>query len=56
MREIEAGKITEVVASLSMEANYELEDDVQAALEKAFDEEESPAGKEVLRQIRQFKA
>lgn len=51
MREIEAGKITEAIASLSMEANYELEDDVQAALEKAFDEEESPAGKEVLRQI-----
>ena len=51
MREIEAGKITEAIARLSMEANYELEDDVQSALEKAFKEEESPAGKEVLRQI-----
>jgi len=34
-----------------MEANFELEDDVRAALEKALEAEESPAGKEVLRQI-----
>lgn len=51
MREIEAGKITEEIARLSMEANYELEDDVQGALERAHETEESPAGKEVLRQI-----
>lgn len=51
MREIEAAKITEEVARLCMEANFELEDDVQNALEKAAEKEESPAGKEVLRQI-----
>ncbi len=51
MREIEASRITEEVARLCMEANFELEDDVQRALEKAHEAEESPAGKEVLRQI-----
>ncbi len=51
MREIKASQITEEIARLSMEANYELEEDVQKALEEAFENEESPAGKEVLRQI-----
>ncbi|MBN1884021.1 MAG: fumarate hydratase [Candidatus Krumholzibacteriota bacterium] len=51
MREIKAEQITEAVARLSMEANYVLEEDVQAALEKAFETEDSPAGREVLRQI-----
>lgn len=51
MRELEAAKITEVVARLCMEANFELEDDVQKSLETAYEREESPAGKEVLRQI-----
>jgi fumarate hydratase subunit alpha len=51
MREIEASRITEEVARLCQEANFELEDDVQKALEKAHEAEESPAGKEVLRQI-----
>ena len=51
MREIQAEQITEAVARLSMEANYELEEDVQKALEEALTKEESPAGKEVLRQI-----
>jgi fumarate hydratase subunit alpha len=51
MREIQASAITEAIARLSMEANYELEDDVQKSLEAAYEKEESPAGKEVLRQI-----
>jgi fumarate hydratase subunit alpha len=51
MREIQASRITEEVARLCMEANFELEDDVRRALEKALETEESPAGKEVLRQI-----
>ncbi len=51
MREIEAARITEEVSRLCMEANFELEDDVQKALEDAFSREESPAGREVLRQI-----
>jgi fumarate hydratase subunit alpha len=51
MREIDAGTITETVARLSMEANYELEDDVLRALEKGLKEEESPVGKEVFTQL-----
>ncbi len=51
MREIQASAITEAIARLSMEANYELEDDVQKSLESAYEKEESPAGTEVLRQI-----
>ncbi|MBD3180094.1 MAG: fumarate hydratase [Candidatus Latescibacteria bacterium] len=51
MKEIEAGRIAEVVGKLCQEANFELEDDVQEGLEKMFEEEESPAGKEVMRQI-----
>ncbi len=51
MRELESGKITEAVARLCMEANYELEEDVQKGLEKAYEDEESTVGKEVLRQI-----
>jgi fumarate hydratase subunit alpha len=51
VREVEAARITEEIARLCMEANFELEDDVQKALEKAHESEESPAGKEVLRQI-----
>lgn len=51
MREIGAGTITETVARLSMEANYELEDDVLRALEKGLEEEESPVGKEIFAQL-----
>jgi fumarate hydratase subunit alpha len=51
MREIQARAITDAIARLSMEANYELEEDVQRSLEEAHGKEESPAGKEVLRQI-----
>ena len=51
MREIQASRITEEVARLCMEANFELEEDVRSALENAHAAEESPAGKEVLRQI-----
>jgi len=51
MRELESAKITEAVARLCMEANFELEDDVQKGLENAYEDEESPVGKEVLNQI-----
>ena len=51
MREIDAGAITETVARLSMEANYELEDDVLRALEKGLEAEESPVGKEIFNQL-----
>ncbi len=51
MRELDAGKITETVARLSMESNYELEGDVLRALERGHEEEESPVGKEIFAQL-----
>ena len=51
MREIKASKITEAVARLCIEANFELGEDVLAALKKAEQTEESPLGKEALRQL-----
>jgi len=48
MREIQANEITEAVAALLKQANYELGDDVLAALQKARQEEESPSGREVI--------
>ena len=51
MREIEAGAITQTVAQLCQQANFELDEDVLAALKQAQQTEESPLGKEVLSQI-----
>ncbi len=48
MRLIYAADITKAVANLLIEANYNLGDDVLAALKKARKEEESPAGREAL--------
>jgi len=51
MREIKAKDITETVARLSKEANYYLGEDVVAALKKAREQEESPAGRQILDQL-----
>ncbi len=51
MREIEASAITQAVAQLCQQANFELREDVIAALEQAQQTEESPLGKEVLSQL-----
>ncbi|MFA5308824.1 MAG: fumarate hydratase [Dehalococcoidales bacterium] len=51
MRVINAADITGAVADLFRQANYELGEDVLAALEKARREEESPAGREALNAI-----
>jgi fumarate hydratase subunit alpha len=48
MRLIYAADITEAVSNLLKQANYTLGDDVLAALKKARQEEESPAGREAL--------
>jgi fumarate hydratase subunit alpha len=48
MREIAAGKVAEAVSNLLVRANYELGEDVLAALRKARRQEESPAGREVI--------
>ncbi|MBI4299883.1 MAG: fumarate hydratase, partial [Chloroflexi bacterium] len=51
MREIEASTIRDTVARLCQEANFELPEDVVAALRKAREVEESPAGQTILDQI-----
>lgn len=51
MREISASAITDAVAELCIRANCELGEDVYDALQTALDCEESPTGREVLRQL-----
>ncbi len=51
MREIAADAVTETVARLCMEANYDLGEDVVRALEAALEREESEVGRGILRQI-----
>jgi len=51
MREISTEKITAAVAGLCMSANYELGDDVKAALKAAHKTETSPVGRGILEQI-----
>ena len=53
MREIEAGTIIEAVSGLFKQANYNLGEDVLAALKKARQEEESPLGRDVIDTILQ---
>ncbi len=48
MREIKAGDVTEAVANLFKQANYELGEDILNALKQARREEESPPGREVI--------
>ena len=48
MREIDAAAVTGAVAKLFIEANYELGEDVLAALETARRNEESPLGRDVI--------
>jgi fumarate hydratase subunit alpha len=51
MREIVAKRITDTVKKLCIEANTNLSEDVVEALNKALSKEESPIGREILRQI-----
>jgi fumarate hydratase subunit alpha len=51
LREIKATDIASVVARLCQRANVELDEEVLAALRQAQQQEESPLGKEVLRQL-----
>jgi fumarate hydratase subunit alpha len=48
MRSIDAADITRAIAGLFQQANYELGADVLAALKKAHEQEESPAGRDAL--------
>jgi fumarate hydratase subunit alpha len=51
MREISARLITEKVAELCINANYYLGDDVVDAIKKGLQQEESPTGQAIFRQI-----
>ncbi|MBT9139485.1 MAG: L(+)-tartrate dehydratase subunit alpha [Dehalococcoidia bacterium] len=51
MREVDVAVIEATVAELSMEANYNLGDDVYQAFKMAFSAETSPVGKRVLAQL-----
>lgn len=51
MRQIEAQAITEAVKQAVETANYELGEDLLAALVRGEKEEESPAGREIFRQL-----
>jgi len=51
VREISAKKITETIKNLCLEAATNLSEDVEEALNKALAKEESPVGREVIRQI-----
>ncbi len=51
MREIKASAITQTIAQLCQQANFELDEGVLAALKQAQKTEESPLGREVLSQL-----
>ena len=51
MREIAAGLISDTVARLCVEANYDLPPDVVAQLERSASEEDAPLAREMLDQI-----
>lgn len=51
MREIKAKEITKTVSTLCQQANFQLGEDVLAALKQALKSEESPLGKNVLSQL-----
>lgn len=51
MRQIEAKAITHAVRDAAIAANYELGEDLVAALSKGESTEESPAGREIFRQL-----
>jgi fumarate hydratase subunit alpha len=51
MREIQAQEISKTVAGLFCDANFNLTEDVLAAIQQAAQTEESPVAKEVLEQI-----
>ncbi len=51
MREIDYETVVSEVARLSIEANTVLGEDVKRAVRKAYEEEESPLGKEILKTI-----
>ena len=53
MREINVSEITQVVKDMCISANYKLSPDMQRALDKAKNEEESELGKKIFAQLQE---
>lgn len=53
MREINVSEITQVVKDMCISANYKLSPDMQGALDKAKNEEESELGKKIFAQLQE---
>jgi fumarate hydratase subunit alpha len=51
LRAVEVSKVSEVVKKLCQEANFYLPYDIKKAIEEALPQEESPTGKEILKQL-----
>ena len=51
MRQIDAKEITQAVKEAAIAANYDLGEDLLAALKRGEQEEESPSGREIFRQL-----
>ncbi|MHB8066360.1 MAG: fumarate hydratase [Desulfobaccales bacterium] len=51
MRQIETAAITKAVKEAAIAANYDLGEDILAALKRGEQEEESPSGREIFRQL-----
>ncbi len=51
MREVKVKQITDAVSRLCMEANFDIPADIMDAVSKAYREEASPQGRDVLKQI-----
>ena len=49
MREIQVSAVTEAIAELCIEANYELSSDMKAVFEQAKETEEAPLGRQICR-------
>jgi len=51
LRELHVSRVTDAVEELCKKACFELPEDVTAALQRALEEEESPQGREILKQL-----
>ena len=53
MRTIDVSEITENIKEMCMEANHYLSKDMDVAMKKAAETEESPLGKQILLQLQE---
>lgn len=51
MRVIQSKEIVDAVRKMCIEANFNLNNDMKEALEKGFDQEESPIGKQIIKDL-----